>query len=293
MLKRCLRSLGTQVVPDGAHLGIVVVDNNADGSAQGIVQDESLTSPFPIAYAHEPRRGIAVARNAILKEVGRQGATWLLMVDDDQWLEPDSLVRAWDSAALYGADVVSLAFVAEFPKPTPFWCIPSYFHLKHEEGRRLKQCGTGGVLFKMSPGMAFDETLGLNGGEDTSFFHALHRSGALIVASGRARVHEEIVPERMSFYWQCYRDYCNAAANLKMHRSTKGARAIPARVWKAATRFVGGTLELPILPIYAVVNRDHFKFRALKVGKKIAWSAGIAAGLAGKVPEPYRNVTGY
>ena len=68
---------------------ILVVDNDADGSAFEMVNQLAATSPVPIIYLHEPRRGVSHARNAILKA---RTADYLAFFDDDQiadqsWLE--------------------------------------------------------------------------------------------------------------------------------------------------------------------------------------------------------------
>jgi succinoglycan biosynthesis protein ExoM len=299
MRARCLESLAALIIPDDVAVSLVVVDNDPAGGARLTIAQFCARAPFPVYYVHEPRRGIAQARNAAISKALEFLPAWVAMFDDDQIVEPDCLTEALAAAERHRADVVSCRFQPIFPKPTPFWCVPDYFEEKHYDGRPLRQCGTGGVVFKsflIEPdglGLRFDEGLGLNGGEDTSFFSAAHRRGARIVASTHATVWEEIVPARMTWWWQCYRDYCNAAAALALRRRQSGSRGIPGRLWKAATRFIRAVAEAPLLPVYAAFSRPFFKYRALKIGKQVFWAAGIVAGVIGIVPQPYRHITGY
>jgi glycosyltransferase involved in cell wall biosynthesis len=46
-------------------------------------------APFPVFYVHEPRRGIAQARNAAMAKALEIGADWLAMIDDDEVADPD------------------------------------------------------------------------------------------------------------------------------------------------------------------------------------------------------------
>jgi succinoglycan biosynthesis protein ExoM len=140
---------------------------------------------YEVHYGTEPTRGIAKARNSLVELAKQHGCEWMAMFDDDQVAEPDAVYWAWATSRMYSADVVAMKFTPQFPSPTPFWCVPIYFKEKHVTGNMLKHCGTGGVLFRLGEDR-FDEGVGLNGGEDTSFFFARHRSGQKPVASAEA-----------------------------------------------------------------------------------------------------------
>lgn len=88
MLWRCLISLGKQSVDASIDPTIVVIDNEESPNNQRIVEAFERLSPFPVFYWHEPRRGIAVARNAILDVAVELGADWIAMLDDDEIAEP-------------------------------------------------------------------------------------------------------------------------------------------------------------------------------------------------------------
>jgi len=63
MLARCLDSLANQVLPDNILMQIVVVDNDVFHSAHQPYVAFMRNCKFPSSYIHQPKRGIAAARN--------------------------------------------------------------------------------------------------------------------------------------------------------------------------------------------------------------------------------------
>jgi succinoglycan biosynthesis protein ExoM len=66
MLRACLNSLARQQVGPDLIVSIVVVDNEPEPNNCARVGGFAEDCPFPVHYTHEPRRGIAAARNAAL-----------------------------------------------------------------------------------------------------------------------------------------------------------------------------------------------------------------------------------
>ena len=79
-LRRLLSSLAS-LEPAEAGLRVVVVDNDAAGSARAVV-DGLEGFPWAIEYAVEPRRGISAARNAAVRRAGAVDIVNLSMWDD-------------------------------------------------------------------------------------------------------------------------------------------------------------------------------------------------------------------
>jgi hypothetical protein len=84
MLGNCLESLAAQLVPAEIRPLTVVIDNEAEPNNEAAVLEFEKSSPYEVAYWHEPRRGIAIARNAALKVVIDSGADWIAFIDDDE-----------------------------------------------------------------------------------------------------------------------------------------------------------------------------------------------------------------
>jgi succinoglycan biosynthesis protein ExoM len=89
MLAKCLESLAGQIGTEHLQLHIVVVDNEPDAPQQSFVQDFAEGCPFPVHYRHEPKLGIAAARNAIIDTAGVLESDWIAFIDDNETAAPN------------------------------------------------------------------------------------------------------------------------------------------------------------------------------------------------------------
>ncbi|MGI9590846.1 MAG: glycosyltransferase family 2 protein, partial [Myxococcota bacterium] len=86
---------------------IVVVDNDPSGSARAVCETAAARLPFPIHFAEESRRGIAFARDRLVREALARGADFLALLDDDDVPERDWLRRLLERQQETGAEVVA------------------------------------------------------------------------------------------------------------------------------------------------------------------------------------------
>src|SRR5260370_32419772 len=83
---------------------IVVVDNDADGSAAAVVEAHRRTSPpFALHYAVQPLKNIALTRN---RTVEMAAGEWVAFIDDDERAPPDWLAGLEAAAKAYAAEGV-------------------------------------------------------------------------------------------------------------------------------------------------------------------------------------------
>ena len=208
-LRRLLSSLAS-LEPAEAGLRVVVVDNDAAGSARAVV-DGLEGFPWAIEYAVEPRRGISAARNAAVRRAG--AVDFVAFVDDDEWAEPAWLAELLRAQSRTEADVVVGPVLPDFAAPPPRWFARGRFlqPYEHASDEPLWYAYTGNALVRrtvLEPADApFSERFGLLGGEDTHFFMRVYINGARIVWAPEARVHESIQPERMTESWLVRREY--------------------------------------------------------------------------------------
>ena len=119
-LARLLDALANQRVAEGVALEIVVVDNDPEASAEAACAAERDTSPWPVHYVVEKRRGIPQARNAILDRV-LPSFDWLAFTDDDALPEPGWVQALLDAQARTGADAVTGPSLPAFEQAPPAW----------------------------------------------------------------------------------------------------------------------------------------------------------------------------
>jgi glycosyltransferase involved in cell wall biosynthesis len=254
---------------------ILVVDNDVAGSALETVNKLAATSPVPIIYLHEPRRGISYARNAILKAFT---ADYLAFFDDDQIADTSWLESLVETAQAYQADVVFGPVLSILPDGAPYWIRRGGFfdRVRWKTGTRRPTGGTGSVLIRKtaldSAGRGFDTAFALSGGEDTEYFAYLGSRGAVMVWCDEAIATEEVPPERLTLRWLLRRNYrvgMNYADTFYKHLSPVGALRWWARRASALLGApVGMVLGLPLGRHYSaqaamVLSRNFGQVNAL------------------------------
>ena len=203
MLASCLAALIRQQ-QKGFTYSILVVDNDAEHSAEDVVGRSARQSPVRIAYAVEPQQNISRARN---KAVESASGDWIAFIDDDESAEPDWLLRLHATGREYLADGVLGPVLPRFEGTPPEWLPKSGLCLRSSfpTGAPLansKYMRTGNVLFdrRIVEGLEapFDPRLGRSGGEDADFFDRMLQSNRTFVWCNEARVHEWVPADRQT-----------------------------------------------------------------------------------------------
>ena len=119
-LERALRSLFAQTGVGERLAFIVVVDNDPEGTAAGTVSRLTSDSPCPLIYRHEPRPGVATARNAGL---GMTAAPLIAFLDDDEAASPGWLMALLAAQAITESDAVFGPIAGCVPEGTG-WATP-------------------------------------------------------------------------------------------------------------------------------------------------------------------------
>ncbi|HVC53396.1 MAG TPA: glycosyltransferase family 2 protein [Stellaceae bacterium] len=179
---------------------IIVVDNDAAGSAEPVVAQIAATAAVPIRYVLETRPGISHARNTgVAAATGR----YLVFIDDDEEPVPDWLASFLATIRQSGADLVVGPVYPQFADPAA----DAYRRRKYTRdaraptGTRLARwAGIGNTILDKARCFAgdapFDPALGLTGGEDTVFLHRLLRCGRVLVWCAEAEVRETVPADR-------------------------------------------------------------------------------------------------
>jgi succinoglycan biosynthesis protein ExoM len=183
---------------------IVVVDNDAAGSAEAAVAAMAQAAPVPIRYVAEKRPGISHARNA---GVANAAGRYLAFLDDDEEAEPGWLAAFLATIRRCGADAVIGPVYPLFPAGAPL--IDAYRRKVFTRDARMptgtplvKWSGIGNTLLDKAKCFAtpepFDPRLGLSGGEDTVFLRQLLRRGRRIVWCAEAAAHETVAVDKLT-----------------------------------------------------------------------------------------------
>jgi succinoglycan biosynthesis protein ExoM len=196
-LSRTLASLCGIALPENIRVEIVVADDDK-GSAAARRVAEGQPWALPVRVVPVAAGNISLARNACLDAAG---GDWVAFVDDDEWVDPDWLVRLFAAQRDFAADIVVGPVFPQYPPGTSTWLVaanPLYVDWGWR-GKPLDTGRSGNVLIRRGAigTVRFAPALGRTGGEDTDFFHRLHKAGAVLVATDDARAYEEVPPDRL------------------------------------------------------------------------------------------------
>lgn len=186
---------------------VVVVDNDATGSARDVVErHRAENSRFRIDYDIQPERNIALTRN---RSVAMAQGDWLAFVDDDERAPEAWLRQLQEAAAQHQADGILGPVVAHVPAEAPAWIRRGRFYdfARMASGGQvpLNHMRFGNVLLRAAPVRAqagpFDPNYGLTTGEDADLLIRMVGAGARIIWCDEAVVYEPVEPARLSLRW--------------------------------------------------------------------------------------------
>jgi succinoglycan biosynthesis protein ExoM len=261
-LERLLGGLASQEFTERPPLvELLIIDNNPDASARSICELWRDRLGMALTYVHEPRPGIAVARNRALDSVDRD-AEWIAFIDDDEVPASDWLECLLRGQRIFDADVVSGLVLPYFANPPPPWVQRGGFFdmIRRRTGSRLTQSQTNNVMFRAAIvrelELRFDERFAR--GSDTVFFRMIANAGYSIVRVNEALVEEWVAEERVSESWLTDRRYQSGVLHGTMYLRFMGQQRQRARfAAKLAHKVLlgAGLLSLePILPYHIAVR---------------------------------------
>jgi succinoglycan biosynthesis protein ExoM len=217
-LKRLLDGLNQLIFSkcDTPEIEVIVVDNDANGSAREICNNQLPQFKWSLQYCIETKRGISFARNhAVAQALSiSKHVDFIAFIDDDEVPEQTWLDELLFTQKTYQADVVTGPVIPQFLKSdVPNWVVKGKFFepKRYPTGHSLKTAFTNNVLIRTEIirqlDIIFDESFALTGGEDSHFFMRLYRSGNKFVWADEAIVREYIPQSRTNVKWVLERGY--------------------------------------------------------------------------------------
>lgn len=275
-LRETLSSLFALAIPTGLRVRVIVADNDAEPSAQALVEEMRPSSPFDISYIHCPKANISLARNACLTECT---ADYMAFIDDDETASSSWLQQLHAVISSTGADAVLGPVQAIYGEHAPPWMRHGDFHstLPVWVGGTIRTGYTCNVILDMrSPhirGRRFDLALGQSGGEDTQFFTSVTDSGGTIGYASQAVLCEVVPARRASFSWLLKRRFRSGQTHGRIvaGRHTGWKRLMQGGL---ALSKLGYCSLASLATAVAPVRRNRYALRA-------ALHAGAVSGLLG------------
>jgi glycosyltransferase involved in cell wall biosynthesis len=210
-LDRAMASVLIQTALGGTAVSLIVCDNSPEASARAQVAELAAIAPIAITYVHEPRTGVANARNAA---VGASDAEFIAFLDDDEEAPAGWLSALLKTRAEFGADVVFGPVSARLQDRDA--AFPAYFEsffsrTGPQQSQRLDAYyGCGNSLIRrcvMPKTKPFCTDHNEMGGEDDKLFGDLYRAGRVMAWSAEAMVFEDVPPSRSTLKYTLRRAF--------------------------------------------------------------------------------------
>ena len=211
-LALAVRSTFRQTGVELAVLELVVVDNDEAPSARAAVEAMAAEAPFPVAYVHEPRPGVANARNAAL---AKARGDFIAFLDDDEEAPTVWLAALLQAQVRFDADVVFGPVRGRTPAAVrKHRAYLEQFFSRHgpaEAGLIDHYYGCGDSLLRRAalpdPDRPFSEARNHIGGEDDLLFGRMKAAGARFAWTPDAWVWEDPAPSRLSLRYTVARAF--------------------------------------------------------------------------------------
>jgi glycosyltransferase involved in cell wall biosynthesis len=214
LLTRLLEALlvCAEQVRDRAAIGVVLVDDTAEGRAEPVADAYAERFELGLHYRISGKQNISLARNIAI-ETSMGIGEWIAMTDDDCEPPPQWLRSLLDLQHRTGADAVTGRVVRRVPPGSPRWLTEQPFLElgveKRADGAEMESAATFNSMILSSwlqnrPQIRFDPHFGVIGGEDMVFFRAAHAAGLRICFSEKGFTYENEPPSRATLGYQLY-----------------------------------------------------------------------------------------
>ena len=279
-LARAVRSVFAQTGVESRLREIVVVDNDPRATARDVVAALTAESPCALLYVHEPRPGVATARNAALAATD---APVIAFLDDDEAAEPHWLAALIAAQVATGADVVFGPIRGRVPEGTGWTTtyLERFFGRQGpaETGLIDHAYGCGNSLMVRAtalPGSApFDTASDQSGGEDDALFSAVSARGGRFGWASDAWVDEFAPSHRATLKYALARAFAYGQSPPQIaHRAGKPASVVFWMGVGVAQTLIWGAASLG-LTLIASPRRAEALDRAARGLGKVLWMEGL------------------
>lgn len=216
----------------------------------------------------------------------------LVMVDDDERVEPAWLqehVSVWKE---FNFDIVGGAVYPEFESEPPAWVngLNLYWRKIHARGPIKMVQGTGNVLISREVTLKyanqwFDHAFALTGGEDGEFFMRLKNLGATFGFAPNAVSHETFTRSRTTITWALQRAYRIGSGDARIFR----LHLVKKMGMLAETTKLFGALFTGLCAVIVCLPFPRLRVRYATL---ISRQFGKLNGYFGKPPQVYQTIHG-
>lgn len=288
-----VENLSQADVPSTGRIGdgsrILVVDNDPEASARSLCTGSDTPR---LNYVHEPRPGIAAARNRALTEAADDDL--LVFIDDDERPVPSWLRLLLQTQRRECRCGVVGPVVSEFAVPLPEWVAAGGFFNRRRlsTGTPVTVAATNNLLLDLPhlhrAGVRFDDRFGISGGSDTLFTRQLVAAEGPLIWCDEAVVTDIVPASRCTKEWVLRRALRmgNSQSLVSLDLVSGRWHKLTTRLWftvAGAARILGGSLFIGHGALARNLARRARGMRTVTRG------VGMVLGSWGVVYQEYRR----
>ncbi len=296
MLGRALEAFTRLEVSEFA-LKVVVVENDDEPRVGPVLED--FRDRLDITFAHEPRPGICRARNRALDVAFETGADWIATTDDDNYPDPDWLVRLLDVTRRFPEAEAVSGDVRVLRPEGARWRMPMPEGRKRQTGDVATYMGAANFMISRAlvdpegGGFRFDLGYNLTGGEDLDFLLTLKGAGKKVIWTREAIVNVPVEAGRSKTGKAIQRRilaYAQVPSILRKHRGFwVGSAKVIRRILRMVLRAL---MQMPGALVAWGIGRQDAADRLMDVAGQLLAALGLMLGFWGFRGRPYRKTDG-
>jgi glycosyltransferase involved in cell wall biosynthesis len=258
-------------------INIVVVDNDAEKTAQTQVENLKKSSPtlFKLHYHSYSVKGLANVRNELIKKALEFVPDFIVFIDDDEFVTENWLNELVKAVVENNTDAARGPVFASLSNKLPSGIDVLLHRENYPDYAVLKKWTTGNLIIRRTSlekaGIRFDRRFNATGSEDTFFGREMARKGAKLLWAANAITYEVIPEKRTSINWFIKRAYRGAATYIYMLKIEKDYFQILNKIIVSVVYFLAG-----LVSIFMIILPVKSRYWGLL---KIADAVGAIAGL--------------
>lgn len=289
-LERALRSALRQASGERFTVEVIVVDNSPEANAAPVVRAVAGATAS-LRFLHEPRTGVANARNAGVADArGR----WVAFLDDDEEAAPGWIACLVETARKTGADAVFGPVTAQADGGGEIGPLAPYFSrcIDRPDGADITELvaylGTNNSMFDrercLKGGRTFETSLNESGGEDSLLLRQLVLGGRRFAWSAQAGVIEWAAQKRLNWAYVRKRKFLSGQIRVFVNQMIGPRHWIVIPGWMAIglAQFVAGHVLAWTLWLVDPVKSEKAAATASGGLGKVLWATRFRPALYGK-----------
>jgi len=198
------------------NISIIIVDNDIQKTAESTVSElqNTVGDTVKIIYDNYAVKGLSNVRNQLIKLALKEDPTYLLFIDDDEFVTSEWLSEMVKTIQINKGDMVMGPVDSKLDDSVPDYISTWFKRPDHENNSRVYFIRSGNLIinakFLQDSDLRFDSRFNSTGGEDSYFGIQMIKKGATIYWAANAVAYEIVPADRSRISWLFQRYYNGA-----------------------------------------------------------------------------------